>query len=261
MFARRSGGGRRGGGRCLDPSAVGHGLAGGERQRVARQRLALQRLGVNSIRDLLYYFPHRYDDFSHLKTTVELQYGQEVTLVATIHDAQLVPTRRGLKLIKVILADESGFVEATWFNQPYLLRSLTKGKRIVVSGRVGQFMGRLNFQSPEWEYWSEDLVHTGRLAPVYGVTEGLTVRTLRRIIKPIISDWAPRLSDCLPDTTRPVSYTHLRAHETVLDLVCRLLLEKKKNNTLQNNHRISHNIIQHDHTTYTKQATLPNHNS
>ena len=162
----------------------------------------LQRLGVNSIRDLLYYFPHRYDDFSHLKTTVELQYGQEVTLVATIHDAQLVPTRRGLKLIKVILADESGFVEATWFNQPYLLRSLTKGKRIVVSGRVGQFMGRLNFQSPEWEYWSEDLVHTGRLAPVYGVTEGLTVRTLRRIIKPIISDWAPRLSDCLPDTTR-----------------------------------------------------------
>ena len=158
----------------------------------------LQHLGIKSIRDLLYYFPHRYDDFSHLKTTAELQYGQEVTLVGTIQEAQLIPTRRGMKLVKVVLADESGFVEATWFNQPYLLRSLTRGKRIVVSGRVDQFMGRLNFQSPEWEFWSDELVHTGRLAPVYSVTDGLKVRTLRRIIKPVISEWAPKLSDCIP---------------------------------------------------------------
>jgi ATP-dependent DNA helicase RecG len=186
----------------------------------------LRRRGVKTIRDLLYYFPHRYDDYTHLKTTAELQYGEEVTLVGVVEEAQNVSTRRGHRLTKAVLSDSSGFVEATWFNQPYLLRQLTRGRRIVISGRVDQYMGRLSFPSPQWEPWHDELVHTGRLAPVYPLTEGLTARAMRSLMKPFVSQWAPAIPDCLPadvrqrlqlvDVSAAVSQMHFPADEESL---------------------------------------------
>lgn len=166
------------------------------------QARKLGSLGVRTVEDLLYLFPHRYDDFSRLKTIQELHYGEEVTIIGAVQEAQNVKTRRGKELTKAVLADGTGSIEAVWFNQPYLVRQFTRGRRVVLSGRVDQYLGRLTFQSPQWELWTSDLVHTGRLVPVYPLTEGLTARSLRRLMKRALEEWAPRLTDALPISVR-----------------------------------------------------------
>lgn len=166
------------------------------------QARKLEALGVRTVEDLLYLFPHRYDDFSHLKMIQELRYGEEVTIIGVVQEAQNLQTRRGMELTKAVLADGTGSIEAAWFHQPYLVRQLTRGRRVVLSGRVDQYLGRLTFQSPQWEPWTGDLVHTGRLVPVYPLTEGLTARSLRSLMKGAVGEWAPRLTDALPTSLR-----------------------------------------------------------
>lgn len=162
----------------------------------------LAHLGVRTVEDLLYLFPRRYDDFSHLKTIRELRYGEEVTIIGVVQEAQNQQTRSGKLLTKAVISDGTGFVEAIWFNQPYLLQQLTRGRQIVLSGRVDQYLGRLTFQSPQWERLTGELVHTGRLVPVYPLTGGLTARRMRSLIKSAVEEWVPHLVDCLPPSLR-----------------------------------------------------------
>jgi ATP-dependent DNA helicase RecG len=86
-----------------------------------------------------------------------------------------------------------------WFNQPYLVKKLTTNTRIILSGRVSLFKGRLVFQSPEWELVEgQEYVHTGRLVPVYSLTQGMRPRQVRKIMKDFIDLWAGQVTDFLP---------------------------------------------------------------
>lgn len=170
----------------------------------------LERLGVLSVRDLLFLIPRRYDDFSALKTIEQLKYGEEVTLIATVWDAKTRQARNGLHITTCILADRSGTIEVTWFNQPYLTNRLHPGREIVVSGKVEEYLGRLTFQSPAWEPLEREQLNTGRLVPVYPLTEGITDRWLRRLIKTALDTFANQIPDPLP--------APLRAQEKLLDL-------------------------------------------
>jgi len=167
-----------------------------------RQARRLARLGLRTIRDLLYFLPRRYDDFSNLKTINRLEYGEEVTIVAQVERAETRQTRRGSAIFKAVLSDGTGFIEATWFNQPYLAERIRHGRQIVISGRVDEYLGRLCFTSPEWEPLRKELLHTGRLVPVYPLTEGVSGRWLRQLIKKTVDYWAPRLPDHLPPAVR-----------------------------------------------------------
>ena len=144
------------------------------------------KLGVNTVRNLLYFFPHRHIDYSQRAYINNLAIGQENTIIANVWDAREVQlgTRRSAE---ATVGDETGNIRIVWFNQPYLARSIKIGSRIAVSGKVTIFGGMPVFESPEWEpYEDKELVHTGRLVPVYPLTEGLSQRQLRRLIKPAI---------------------------------------------------------------------------
>ena len=158
----------------------------------------LTRLGANTVEDMLYLFPRRYDDFSQLRTISELHYGEETTVVGVVRDVRNQQTRRGIHLTKAVISDGTGSLEVTWFNQRYLSRRLLPGRRIVLSGQVDQYLGRLTFQSPEWEPWSDKLIHTGRLVPVYPLTEGLSARRMRTLMKSALEQCAGQLADGLP---------------------------------------------------------------
>jgi ATP-dependent DNA helicase RecG len=164
------------------------------------QRLAV--LGVQTVGDLLQLYPRRYDDYRSLKTINRLEYGEEVTIIATVWDTHARETRRGGALITSTLSDGTGTIQITWFNQPWLVEKLTPGSQIVVSGRVDEYLGRLVFQSPEWELLDKTLVHTGRLVPVYPLTEGVSQKWLRRLIKQTVDYWTQRLPDYLPPASR-----------------------------------------------------------
>lgn len=160
------------------------------------QRLA--RLGVQTIRDLLYLLPRRYVDFRALKPIHRLRIGEEVTVIGEVMDIGSKQTGNGLTVIKALLTDGSGVIECTWFNQPYLLDRIQPGQFIVVSGRVDEFLGRPVFRSPEWEPADRELLHTARIVPIYPLTEGLTQRMMRSILKRVVDYWADRVEDPIP---------------------------------------------------------------
>jgi ATP-dependent DNA helicase RecG len=160
------------------------------------------RLGVKTVRDLLYYFPHRHLDYSKLKTISQLVEGEEQTIIANVWQAQ--ETRPGgRRSAEAIVGDETGNIRVLWFNQPYLAKQFTTNARIILSGRVSLFRGRHVFVSPDWELMEgQDTVHTGRLVPVYPLTQGLRPRQVRRLMKDFVDHWAGQLTDFLPEALR-----------------------------------------------------------
>ncbi len=169
-----------------------------------------KRLGVETIRDLLYLFPRRYNDFSSLKTINQLEYNEEVTIIGTVWDTNVRETRKGGVIVTSIISDGTGTIQATWFNQPYLAKHLPAGRQIVLSGKIDEYLGRLVFQSPEWEPLEKELIHTARLVPAYPLTKGLSARWLRRLMKKTVDYWSKRLPDHLP--------ARLRQRANLLDL-------------------------------------------
>jgi ATP-dependent DNA helicase RecG len=160
------------------------------------------KMGVKTVRDLLYFFPHRHLDYSQLKFISQLTEGEEQTIVANVWQAQ--ETRPGgRRSTEAIVGDETGNIRVVWFNQPYLAKTLRTNARIMLSGRVSLFRGRPVFLSPEWELMEgQDLVHTARLVPVYPLTQGLRHRQVRKLMKGFIDLWAPRVPDFLPEGLR-----------------------------------------------------------
>ena len=163
----------------------------------------LARLGVHTIRDLLYLFPRRYNDFSTMRKIAQLKVGEVETIAGTVRDIENVTTKRGLVRTTAVIADETGTVEAVWFNQPYIAQTLTKGRQVVLSGKVDLYLGHPVFPTPEYELVEgEDLIHTARLVPVYPLTEGVGARWLRRLQKKVVDRWAPEVVDHLPPAVR-----------------------------------------------------------
>ncbi len=160
------------------------------------------KMGVKTLRDLLYFFPHRHLDYSKLKSISQLAEGEEQTIIANVWQAQ--ETRPGgRRSAEAIVGDETGNIRAVWFNQPYLAKTLITNSKIILSGKVSAYHGRLMFVSPDWEMMEgQDLVHTARLVPVYSLTQGLRPRQVRRLMKDFIDLWAGRISDFLPAALR-----------------------------------------------------------
>jgi len=156
------------------------------------------KLGVKTVRDLLYFFPRRHLDYSQTKSISQLSEGEEQTIIANVWQAQITMLggRRGTE---AIVGDETGNVRVVWFNQPYLAKKLPTNTRIVLSGRVSLFHSRHVFESPEWELAEDkELIHTGRLVPLYPLTQGLRPRLVRKLMKGVIDQWACQLEDFLP---------------------------------------------------------------
>ena len=168
----------------------------------ATQSKRLERLGVETIHDMLYLFPHRYDDYSQLKPIVELKYGEYVTVIGTIRATKLKRHHGGAAIVNTIVADGSGTIQVTWFNQPYLTKQLKRGRQIVLSGKVDEYLGRPVMSSPTWEPLEVEQIHTGRIVPVYPLTKGLKPRWLRRMMKRVVDYWTKRLPDYLPTRIR-----------------------------------------------------------
>ena len=156
------------------------------------------RLGVRTVRDLLYFFPHRHLDYSQRKSISQLSEGEEQTIIANVWQSQEVRLG-GRRSTEAIVGDETGNVRAVWFNNPYLVKQLATNKRVVLSGRVSLFQGWHVFESPEWELLEDrELIHTGRLVPLYSLTQGLRPRQVRKLMKEVVDQWAWQMEDFLP---------------------------------------------------------------
>jgi ATP-dependent DNA helicase RecG len=168
-----------------------------------RHAETLSKLGLQTLGDMLYYYPRRYDDYSQLKPIKDLFYGEQVTVIGTIQSVHSRAIRGGrTTIIEVIISDGTAGLRLSFFNQPWLANRFKAGDAISVSGKVDQYLGRLVMNSPDWESVEVESLHTNRIVPVYSLTERVTQKWLRNVMKQVVEYWAPRVVDALPESVR-----------------------------------------------------------
>jgi ATP-dependent DNA helicase RecG len=161
----------------------------------------LEKLKVRTIRDLLYLLPTRYEDYSRLRTIDKLKYGEYVTIIGTVWNLQSRMVGDSRKIINAVIGDGTGELQITWFN-PYVERRLRTGRAYSFSGKIESYRSTLLLRNPEFEPLEKHQVSTGRLVPVYPLTEGISARWLRRIMDHAVNAWAMEVADFLPDPVR-----------------------------------------------------------
>ena len=169
----------------------------------ARTAQSLERLGLTTLKDMLYYFPRRYDDYSQLKPINRLQYGEVVTVIGTIQNINTRKIKGGkVALVEVMVSDGSGLLRVNWFHQAHMAKRLRIGTQVVLSGKIDQYLGRLVMNHPEMELLERQQLHTNRIVPVYPLTAQVKQRWLRRQINQVVTYWAHRVEDPLPNDIR-----------------------------------------------------------
>src|SRR3989338_2901718 len=149
-----------------------------------KAREALYRLDVKTVRDLLFYFPFRYEDYSRVKRVGELVPGETVTVHVTIDKIHARPSHRSsVKVTEALVSDDTGSLTVNWFNQPFLVKTLAHGRRVALSGHVDE-RAELVLVNPRYEILGEEEpVHTGRIVPIYPRSGVVGEKRLRTAIK------------------------------------------------------------------------------
>lgn len=164
---------------------------------------SLASLGMQTLGDMLYYFPRRYEDYSQLKPIQSLMYSDVVTVLGSVTSVFNRPIRGGKSsVIEVVITDGTGSLRISFFNQPWLMNRLKKDDAISVSGKIDQYLGRLVMNSPDWEPVEVENLHTNRIVPIYALTERITQKWLRGQMNQVITYWAPAVVDALPESIR-----------------------------------------------------------
>jgi ATP-dependent DNA helicase RecG len=159
----------------------------------------LEKLGIIKLEDFLYHIPFRYDDFSIVSNISEVQAGEVVTIRGEVLEISNQYTRSRITIQKGKLSDDTGIINITWFNQPYLAKNIQKGNLISVSGKIEEKKGELVITSPEYEIGDEGFIHTGRLVPVYPETRGISSKWIRRQVYKILIESKSEVVDFLPE--------------------------------------------------------------
>ena len=167
----------------------------------------LKRLGIKTIGDLLYHFPHRYEDFSNIIPICKIKINEVCCIKGKILEIENTKTwKKKIILTKAIVEDKSGAIEVIWFNQPYLTRVLKPKNKVCLAGKTTLGEKGVYLSNPAYEKIPEsninnlksELTHTGRIVPVYPETEGLSSRWLRYILKPLLIKFKNRIPEPLP---------------------------------------------------------------
>ncbi len=173
----------------------------------------LRTLRILTVRDLLFHFPTRYDDFSAILPIAELVPKIQATVCGEVKKiTSRHAWRRNMTVIEAIIADDSGGVRVVWFNQAYIAHQIRVGLTVRLAGRVSQGKDGIYFSSPAYEvvHSGDAARHTSGLIPIYPETKGLTSRGLRYLIQPLLS-----VLDAIPD---PIPY-HVLARQKLPILI------------------------------------------
>ena len=169
----------------------------------------LAKVGINTLKDLLYYFPRRYLDRSTITEIAQLKVGMDATVVGKIISQNLVRRYRR-PFFQVEISDGSGFMTAVWFNGiNYIKNAFKVGETVAMSGKVEFFKG-LRFIHPDYDKLETDewelTLHTARIIALYPSTAelkavGLDSRGFRRLLRPIFEKFKPHFDEILPRET------------------------------------------------------------
>jgi ATP-dependent DNA helicase RecG len=155
----------------------------------ATLRRAGVRLGWYDVRDLLFHLPRRYDDLREMTSIAglrDMDDGTVVSIRGAVREVRVEASfRRRIQRTIAELEDPTGRINATWFGRRYIERRLQPGQDVVVSGRLKRFKGTLSIDNPEFQAvdGGDEVLHAGRIVPVYRLTSGLTAARLRTAMR------------------------------------------------------------------------------
>ncbi len=169
----------------------------------------LKNLGLETVWDLINHYPFRYDDFSNVTQALDAQVGERVTLKGEIWSINNIFTRTRKTMTRALFNDGTSTIELTWFNQPWIIKTLKVGDKLQISGKLDRYKNKLSIISPVHEKlyelaekMGESHLHTGRLVPVYPETAGLNSKWIRAKIDKILPEIESQIEDPLPDDIR-----------------------------------------------------------
>lgn len=175
----------------------------------------LKKLEIETVEDLIYHFPFRYDDYSQVSEIGGIrEVGQKISVQGVVWQIKNIRTRSGKFVTTATVSDQSGTVEVIWFNQPYLTKNIKAGTPISLSGKIEIGTKRYKMVSPQYEVLRTGMetgsdpargsfvqgptLHTGRLVPIYPETEGVTSKWLRAKIAKILPEYLKIQKDFMP---------------------------------------------------------------
>jgi ATP-dependent DNA helicase RecG len=162
-----------------------------------------QKIGIETVEDLLYYFPKRYEDRSSFLNISQLKEGQYHTIRAKVlaRGERTSFRRKNFKILEIVVSDGTDKLFCIWFNQPYLKNYFKPQTELILYGRVERYANRLQMNSPEFEIVESEKISSlnmGRITPVYTLPQGISQRKFRQIIKYSLDKYITKIKDFLP---------------------------------------------------------------
>lgn len=168
----------------------------------------LSELEIKTVRDLFYYFPREYEDRSQISQIKYTAVGEQANFKVEVLKIDYQKIRYNLDLLRVTFSDASDVVNGIWYNQSYLRDQFNEGDKYIISGKISEKnwrkYKRKEINNPVYEKLGSDasVLNTGRIVPIYSLTEGITQRRLRRVIANALKSHAFLLKDQLPESIR-----------------------------------------------------------
>ena len=164
----------------------------------AKQLSNLKSLGINTIYDLIYYFPRAYDDRTNIKKIGELKFNEYVVLKATVMSAVNLTVRSGKKIVKAMVSDGTGMMEILWFGMPYIKKSLRIGEEYLF---IGQTKKSAVFQliNPEYKLFSgQQKASESEILPIYSSNKNITQNSLRKLVEKFLVNFLNYFEENIP---------------------------------------------------------------
>ena len=164
----------------------------------AKQLSNLKSLGINTVYDLIYYFPRAYDDRTNIKKIGELKFNEYVVLKANVMSVVNLTVRNGKKIVKAMVSDGTGIMEILWFGMPYIKKSLKIGEEYLF---IGQTKKSAVFQliNPEYKLFSgQQKVSENEILPIYSSNKNITQNSLRKLVEKFLVNFLNYFEENIP---------------------------------------------------------------
>ena len=193
----------------------------------------LEAAGLLTVADLLQFLPRRHEDFTGVNDIVSLQPGK-ATIKARCEKISTRMVRRGLRLTTAVLADETGKLNAIWFNQPYRTQQLgASNEEFYFSGEFEYNYGRYQLTNPSAELAKDLPLQAERLLPVYRSIHGLKSQVVRKVLETL----RPLMS-VLPETL-PLSVVAAESLMSRADAVSTMHFPEKMEDVVRARERLA----------------------
>ena len=158
----------------------------------------LNKMGVETVNDLIEYFPRDYEDKSLFVNISDVVKGEVNTFKAKVSFNPEAHRVKGMVIVRARLSDATGSIDGVWFNQPYIKNSLVLEKEYVFSGKVTEKYNRIQVESPEFEIFNPNSLNNGRIVPVYTLPARLSQKVIRTVIRDALIEVKDKIDEFLP---------------------------------------------------------------